>query len=79
MKKLLVIALILALCLGCVGTWAEETEAEVFSSGDFKYILLEDGTAEITYYSGRSETLEIPEASKIRLRSCMPAKRHIPL
>ena len=55
MKKLLVIALMLALCLGCVGARAEE-----FSYGEYSYILLEDGTAEIIYYSGESETLDIP-------------------
>ena len=31
-----------------------------FTSGDYAYILLEDGTAEITDYDGQADVLEIP-------------------
>jgi len=47
MKKLL-FAIILALFLTCTAAVAAET----FTSGDYTYVLLDDGTAEITYYSG---------------------------
>ena len=60
MKKLMMITLILALCLMCVGA-AEEEEREIFTAGDYEYALLDDGTAEITKYSGLSETLVIPD------------------
>ena len=61
MKKLLVMSLILALCLMYAGVLAEGAETDVFTSGDYRYKLLEDGTAEITEYSGKSETLIIPD------------------
>ena len=35
-------------------------EPTVYTSGDYEYILLEDGTAEITDYRGRTEELTIP-------------------
>ena len=37
---------------------AENTET--FKSGDFEYVLLEDGTARIKKYIGEAETLDIP-------------------
>ena len=60
MKKWLVllIASLLCACLACAA--AEEAEPETFTSGDYRYILLGDGTAEITKYNGEAETLEIP-------------------
>lgn len=59
MKKLLVFMLaFLFLFAGCA--FAEETP-EVFQSGDYKYILLENGTAEITKYFGEDEVLTIPD------------------
>lgn len=64
MKPLsLFLALLLCLCLCPVAARAEgETPApEVFTSGDYEYILLEDGTAEITWYSGSENELIIPE------------------
>ena len=60
MKKL-VFALALLLCALCLGAGAEENKPEEFTSGDYQYILLEDGTAEIKKYSGKAETLEIPD------------------
>ena len=67
MKKLLAALLILSvLFLSLPAAIAEEptetTEPEVFTSGDYSYILLEDGTVEITKYTGEADTLEIPDA-----------------
>ncbi len=38
---------------------AEENRKE-FKNGDYTYIVLEDGTAEITYYNGKEINLYIP-------------------
>ena len=67
MKKFLtaiILGVMLALLLsGCSGTKVEETAEETveYESGDFKYTLLKDGTAKITYYSGEGQTIEIPD------------------
>ena len=60
MKKMM-FALALLLCALCLSAGAEENKPEEFTSGDYQYILLEDGTAEIKKYSGKAETLEIPD------------------
>ena len=58
LSLLLSLAMILtALPLAGVTTFAE---GETHTSGDFEYTVLEDGTAEITGYTGSAETLEIP-------------------
>ena len=49
-----ILALLMALL--CATAWAEET----MKSGDYEYRVLDDGTAEITKYSGKDETLEVP-------------------
>ncbi len=60
MKKTLS-CLLCALLLLPLFAQAEETEGpETLVSGDYKYILLEDGTAEITGYSGDAESLAVP-------------------
>ena len=51
-------AAVLSLLLSMV-TFAEERET--FTSGDFEYVVLEDGTAEITHYSGDEEVLDVPQ------------------
>jgi len=56
-KKLLFIALLL-ICL-LPPAFAEE-ETVTCTSGDYEYILLEDGTAEITDYFGYAHELQIP-------------------
>ena len=63
MKPLsLILALLLCLTL-CPAARAEDTPApEVFTSGDYRYILLEDGTAEITRYYGNATKLTVPNA-----------------
>ena len=60
MKKLLVVLMMLLLCLLSMSAPAEESEREFFTCGDFKYALLEDGTAEITKYYGNAEKLDVP-------------------
>ena len=50
--------LLLALCLtACAG----EREPEAFTSGDYKYVLLDNGTVEITNYNGKDAILAIPD------------------
>lgn len=39
---------------------AEETEPTVYTAGDWDYILLADGTAEIAGYTGAATELTIP-------------------
>ena len=61
MKKLLVVLIstLMALLMCCAG--AEETdEPTVYTSGEWKYVLLEDGTAEIYCYFGPDDELAIP-------------------
>jgi len=59
MKKLLFLfVLLLSMCL-LPAALAEE-EAVTCTSGDYKYVLLEDGTAQITDYSGVETDLQIP-------------------
>ena len=60
MKKIAWLALLAALALGagCLFT----ASAEEFRSGDFAYILLEDGTAGITQYKGWDAAVVIPES-----------------
>jgi hypothetical protein len=55
MKRFTAVILALALMFG-VSALAEEP----LRSGDFTYALREDGTAEITGYTGASDTVEIP-------------------
>lgn len=57
MKKLLLIALSLLLALGLSFALAEDE----YTSGDYKYALLADGTAEITGYIGQELDISIPE------------------
>ncbi|MBR3765521.1 MAG: leucine-rich repeat domain-containing protein [Clostridia bacterium] len=58
MKKLLLALLAVVLLLAACAL-AEDAPI-VYTSGDFQYILLEDGTAEITGYSGKAAELTIP-------------------
>ena len=61
MKKCIGLFLFLVLLIVAFVCSAETTEPEVFTSGDYKYILLEDGTVKITKYSGKAEELIIPD------------------
>ena len=55
----LFIAILLAML--CLLACAAADKPTVYTSGDYKYILLEDGTAEITQYTGQEETLTVPD------------------
>lgn len=57
MKRIVWCAAVMML-LVCVGAWAL-AEEEVYSTGDYEYVLLEDGSAKITYYMGPEETYEV--------------------
>ena len=57
MKKMLA-CLLCALLL--LPPFAQAEAPEKFVSGDYSCILLEDGTAEITGYSGFAESLTVP-------------------
>ncbi len=57
MKKLVTLLLCAVLLLGLLPVTAEQADPTV--SGDYEYVLLEDGTARITKYTGEAETLEI--------------------
>ena len=52
-----VLAAVLLMVLATNGAMADE---EVFKSRDYEYRVLEDGTAEITSYSGGDSVLKIP-------------------
>ncbi len=58
MNKLLISLLTMLLALGLTCSLAEK-EAVIYTCGDFEYILLEDGTAEITRYNGSAKLLRI--------------------
>ena len=60
MKKL--IWLLLAAALLCLASGAAAEEPAAHVSGEYAYVLREDGSAEITGYRGRSAELTIPAA-----------------
>lgn len=60
MKKLFPILLLLMLATCLLPSAFAGEEPVIHESGDFKYILLDDGSAEITLYTGEAEELEIP-------------------
>ena len=61
MKKafVLLLAILLTVTWYC-GSFAEEKQTEYWS-GDYSYVLLEDGTAGITDYTGKASSLAIPD------------------
>ena len=54
MKRLVVCLLALALVLAYAGIAAAE-DPEVFTSGEYEYVVLEDGTAEIAGFTGNGD------------------------
>ena len=56
--KRIVWCLTLMMLLVCVGAWAL-AEEEVYSDGDYEYVLLEDGSAKIMSFIGPDETDEV--------------------
>ncbi|MGI6725667.1 MAG: leucine-rich repeat domain-containing protein [Christensenellales bacterium] len=59
MKRVMIVTLALLLLAALYPTTTVHAE-EALTSGDFEYHVLEDGTAEITWYKGSAESLEIP-------------------
>lgn len=53
--------IVVMLCACWTGAVAEDEERETFTSGDYEYALLDDGTVEITGYNGKAEKLTIPD------------------
>ena len=60
MKKYILIALALLLALSITGALGEETEPTEYTCGDYEYILLPDGTAEISRYIGQATERTVP-------------------
>ena len=63
MEKKCFVALLMVVVMVCAcwtGVLAEDVEREAFTSGDYEYALLDDGTVEITGYNGKAEKLTIP-------------------
>lgn len=56
-----ILLVLVLLCTCLTGTVAEEEEREIFTDGDYEYALLDDGTVEITKYTGEAEELYIPD------------------
>ncbi len=62
MKKGSILLVVLLMMLGlCFAAAADEGEPTVYGSGYYKYILLPDGTAEITRYTGNDAELSVPD------------------
>ncbi|MBR3017436.1 MAG: leucine-rich repeat domain-containing protein [Clostridia bacterium] len=57
--RMLVCALLLIAL--CAFAQAEENEPEVLTSGEYEYVLLKDGTAEITKFNGAQNVLILPD------------------
>ena len=63
MGKKWFVALLMVVVMMCAcwtGVLAEDVERETFTSGDYEYALLDDGTVEITGYNGSADLLAIP-------------------
>ena len=59
-KKLLTLLLCFALCLPCAWVVANVIRIMRYTCGDFVFIVLDDGSAEIRQYYGKDSVLEIP-------------------
>ncbi len=62
MKQILSVLLAAILLLSLPACAAAEEAREILRSGDFSYAVLDDGTVEITGWSGSETELEIPSA-----------------
>ena len=51
---------VVMMCACWTGALAEDEERETFTSGDYEYALLDDGTVEIAGYKGSADLLAIP-------------------
>lgn len=61
MKKNIGILLFLLLTAFAYAGVARASGQDILTSGDYKYVVLDDGTAEIVSYSGKDEFLVIPD------------------
>lgn len=61
MKRLKRLALLLALLLTATAILLCAAAEDEYACGAYRYRLLDDGTAEITSYTGRAETLAVPD------------------
>ena len=61
LKRLIALLLMMMVLFALTACTAAAEEPEVFTSGDYQYIVLPDSTAEITAYSGEDATLAIPD------------------
>lgn len=62
MKKYGILIAVFLLAMGlCFDATAEETEPTVYTSGDYQYTLLVDGTVQITRYTGGATDLTVPD------------------
>ena len=59
-KKILIGILCLVLCLPCVWVIAKVVHIIRYTDGDYIFVVLEDGTAEIRQYTGRETNVIIP-------------------
>ena len=59
-KKFIVILICLAVLIPCSFASAADGEAENYTSGDYTYVLLDDGSAEIVKYTGNDKEIIIP-------------------
>lgn len=75
MKKLLVALFALSLLLSLTAL-AETDGAQAHECGDYTYVILDDGTAEITEYSGSEKELDIPSELDGRLRESVTMRLH---
>ena len=60
MKKMLTLLIALLMASVMLTCAVAEDKPTVYTCGDFKYTLQEDGTAEITAYTGKAAELTIP-------------------
>ena len=60
MNKAIVLVMVLLLVFSVSVIRAEDSE--VHTSGDYQYVILDDGTAEIRTYQGRTVDLDIPDS-----------------
>ena len=60
MNRSLAALVILVFCVLLSSSLAEDVQPETYVSGDYRYILAEDGTAEITEWTGYADDLVIP-------------------
>ena len=65
-KKIMLGLLCLALCLPCAWVIAKVVHMIRYTDGDYVFVVLDDGTAQIRQYRGRDMVVEIPAQMKKR-------------